>query len=164
LGRIGRLLFRRGERGQSAVELALALPVLLLTLMGALDFGRAFFAYVSITNAAREGAQTGTWFPTDPTIQCGAPINKSEGQIECSVDLELSNTVITGQTVNVVCLDYYSNSLIDCSSAHIGDRIGVTVSYNFSLLTTGILPFGSTIPMSNFATMSIITGQSPAHP
>jgi Flp pilus assembly protein TadG len=148
----------RSERGQSTVELALAFPVLLLILMGVLDFGRAFFSYVSITNAAREGAQYGTWYPTD------ANGNTNLAAITTQVNQELDNTGISPVTVGASCLDYYTNATIDCSSAHIGDRIGVTVSYNFGLLTTGILPFGNSIPMSSFATMAIINGQCPSHP
>ena len=44
------------DAGQSLVELALALPVLLLILLGLADFGRAFYYTTVITNAAREGA------------------------------------------------------------------------------------------------------------
>jgi len=46
---------RQHCRGQSLVEFALILPVLLLTLMGIFDFGRAIFAYNAVSNAAREG-------------------------------------------------------------------------------------------------------------
>ena len=46
----------RTSRGQSLVELALITPVLLLLLLGATDFGRVYFAHVSVTNAARNGA------------------------------------------------------------------------------------------------------------
>ncbi len=142
----------RSERGQSAVELAVALPVLVLILMGTLDFGRAFYAYINITNAAREGAQYGTGFPTNTT------------GITTRVNNEFGCTGGGCVTVNIICLDYYTNSQIDCSSAHIGDRIRVTVNYNFNFLTTGMLPFGNSIAMSNFATMAIINGQSPSHP
>jgi Flp pilus assembly protein TadG len=45
------------ERGQSIVELAAVVPILLLILLGAIDLGRAFYAYVSISNAARVGAE-----------------------------------------------------------------------------------------------------------
>ena len=48
-----------GDRGAAAVELALILPVLLLLIGGVVDFGRAFFAQVVITNAAQEGARAG---------------------------------------------------------------------------------------------------------
>ncbi len=47
----------RSERGASAVELALLLPVLLILIGGIIDFGRAFSAQASITSAAREGAR-----------------------------------------------------------------------------------------------------------
>jgi len=40
--------------------LALILPVFILVLVGILDFGRAFYAYNAISNAAREGARYGT--------------------------------------------------------------------------------------------------------
>ncbi len=46
----------RRSRGQSLVEFALVLPVLLLIVLFALDFGRAFFAWVSLNNAARVAA------------------------------------------------------------------------------------------------------------
>lgn len=50
-------LIRRRERGQSLAELGLLLPILLLIALITVDFGRAYFAYVSVTNAARNGAE-----------------------------------------------------------------------------------------------------------
>jgi Flp pilus assembly protein TadG len=50
-----RRLFGRAG-GQSLVELALILPVLIILMLGAVDFGRVYFAHVSVTNAARNGA------------------------------------------------------------------------------------------------------------
>ena len=48
---------RLSERGAVAIEMAIVLPLLLLTLGGIVDFGRMFFTQVVITNAAREGAR-----------------------------------------------------------------------------------------------------------
>lgn len=48
---------REGRRGQSLVEFALVLPILLILLLGILDFGRAIFAYNSVSNGARSGAR-----------------------------------------------------------------------------------------------------------
>jgi Flp pilus assembly protein TadG len=39
------------------VELALVLPILLLLVFGIVDFGRAYNAQISLTQAAREGAR-----------------------------------------------------------------------------------------------------------
>ncbi len=47
---------RSRSRGQSIVEFALVLPILLGFLVIAADFGRAFTAYLTISSAAREGA------------------------------------------------------------------------------------------------------------
>lgn len=49
----------RKERGAALVELAVALPLLAVILVGTIDFGRAFRETMIITNAARAGAQYG---------------------------------------------------------------------------------------------------------
>ena len=54
---------RRRERGQSLVETAIVFPILLLLLAATVDFGRAFDAYIVLTNAAREGARFGSVNP-----------------------------------------------------------------------------------------------------
>ena len=48
---------RRDDRGAVMVEFAIVLPVLLLILLGIVEFGRAYNAQVSIQAAAREGAR-----------------------------------------------------------------------------------------------------------
>jgi len=48
----------RHKRGQSLVELALVLPVLLIILMGVFDAGRMIYAYNALSNAAREAGRT----------------------------------------------------------------------------------------------------------
>jgi len=57
---------RDGRRGQSLVEFALVMPVLLIILLGIFDFARAWSAHQTITAAAREGARRAVIF--DPTI------------------------------------------------------------------------------------------------
>jgi Flp pilus assembly protein TadG len=57
---------RDGTRsGQGVVELALAVPVLLLLMLGTIDIGRVFFDYIELRNAAREGAGYGARLPDD---------------------------------------------------------------------------------------------------
>lgn len=55
----------REERGAVAVEFAFVVPVLLLILLGIMEFGRAYNAQISLTHAARETARhmavTGNW-------------------------------------------------------------------------------------------------------
>jgi Flp pilus assembly protein TadG len=49
----------RRERGQSLVELALILPILLLLLVGIIEIGRFAYYSILVANAARAGAQYG---------------------------------------------------------------------------------------------------------
>jgi Flp pilus assembly protein TadG len=45
------------ERGAAAVEFALLLPVLLMLVLGTIEFGRAYNAQITLTNAARDGVR-----------------------------------------------------------------------------------------------------------
>lgn len=47
----------RRSRAQALVEAALIFPLMLLLLLGLIDFGRAYYAGVALTAAAREGAR-----------------------------------------------------------------------------------------------------------
>ena len=60
---------RTGHRrqGQSLVELGVALPFVLLLMLGTLDLGRMFFDYIELRNAVREGAAYGSRNPDDLT-------------------------------------------------------------------------------------------------
>ncbi len=49
--------YRRNDSGAAAVELALVLPFLLLLLCGIIDFGRAYNARITLSNAARESVR-----------------------------------------------------------------------------------------------------------
>jgi Flp pilus assembly protein TadG len=46
-------------QGQTLIEFAFVLPVLLLLLLGFFDLGRALFYYSSLSNAVREGTRSG---------------------------------------------------------------------------------------------------------
>ena len=54
-----KVVANRSERGQAVIEMALALPLLLLVVLGVFDFGLMFQKYEVVTNAAREGGRVG---------------------------------------------------------------------------------------------------------
>ena len=57
----------RQDLGASLVELGLMLPFLALLLLGVIDFGRAYYVNVEVSNAAYTGALYGTQNSTDTT-------------------------------------------------------------------------------------------------
>jgi Flp pilus assembly protein TadG len=81
----------RGERvkkashpkGQSLVEFALLLPILALIIFGVLELGRAFFAFIAITNAPVKGAVF---------IQTGQPPGEYN-----TVNFEFGSPLVEGQ-------------------------------------------------------------------
>lgn len=48
---------RDSERGAAAVEFAILLPLLLMLVLGTIEFGRAYNAQITLTNAARDGVR-----------------------------------------------------------------------------------------------------------
>lgn len=54
----GRRLLRT-HKGQSLVEFALVLPIFLVVVFAIVDFGMGLRGWITITNAAREGARVG---------------------------------------------------------------------------------------------------------
>jgi len=55
---------KHDERGQSMVELALTITLLMTLLAGTVDLGRAFFTWLAMRDAAQEGASYGSINPT----------------------------------------------------------------------------------------------------
>jgi Flp pilus assembly protein TadG len=109
---------RNKARGQSVVEMALLLPVLLLILFGLIEFGRALFIYTVVSNAAREGARQGLVEPTNqdlikkaaysrliliPTSTLGITITYDTGDLSMPIP---ATDVIKGESRVVVRTGY----------------------------------------------------------
>src|SRR5512145_1107638 len=84
----------RSAKGQSLVELAISLVVLLFLLAGIVEFGLAFFQFVQLRDAAQEGALYGSTKPDD----VAGILDRIEGSSDTPIDLP---TEITNGTVTV---------------------------------------------------------------
>ena len=93
----------RHQSGQSLVEFALILPLFVLLIIGIFDIGRAFFAYIEITNAAREGARLYTFWPDKTTV----------ANIDATVNNEIGNNNLVNskniETIEIQCGDPLTN-------------------------------------------------------
>jgi PKD repeat protein len=147
-GRLGWRNRRQASRGQALVEFALIIPVMLLMLVIAIDFGRMFFSYVAITNAAREGAAIGAHEPSNLT------------QIQTTAGQETSSQSQRGEnalTVTTVCKDSLGVTLVNCTyasggAAGAGNTITVNVDEKFTFLTPMITAFFPNLHMKAAAT------------
>jgi Flp pilus assembly protein TadG len=123
-----RLRDKRGERGAAAVEFALVLPVLILLILGLLEFGRLYNVQISLANAAREGART-------------MVLTKNSAQARTAAIAaapSVSPAIAAGQIVF---------SPAACAT---GVQMKVTVTYSATLMT-GF--FGTTLPLRGVGVM-----------
>ena len=122
------MLRRRVPRGQALVEFALVLPIVLLLMMGVFDFGRAVFAYNSLSNAAREGARVAI---VDQTVNGGVPVGATEAANQAT------GLGLVPSDPNQVKVKYLLPDLTgDCSiTRDLGCVAEVTVKYQFRAIT-----------------------------
>ena len=103
--------YRRAERGQSLVEFVLVLPVFLVLLFAIIDFGMGFHAWITVTNASREGARIGAVGASTAEIE-----NKVRSSASSLDQAKLSVTVTNAQGAA-------------------GDPVTVDVAYQYDLIT-----------------------------
>ena len=97
---------RKDHKGQSLVEFALILPILLILVLGAMDIGRLFFTKMVITNAAREGANHLAYHPGDISGMQAVIAQEADSSTVEYADLNITadpetGCCLTGQPVTV---------------------------------------------------------------
>jgi Flp pilus assembly protein TadG len=130
------MAYMKNERGQSLVELAVSLVILLYLLSGAVEFGILFFQYVQLRDAAQEGALYGSTHPYfdangngdfDVGEQNIANVDeikeRARGSSPTNSPLDLNDPAVTIAVTSSV-----SGGLF-CEDATAGYGIRVTVSY-----------------------------------
>lgn len=96
------------QRGTALVEFALVLPLLLVLVMGIIDFGRAYQTQIMLTNAVREGARLGATGASTSAIT--SRVDATDG--------------VTGATISVTN-----------AQGTTGQSVTVQVRYNFTMIT-----------------------------
>jgi Flp pilus assembly protein TadG len=116
---------RSDERGQSLVETALILPVLLLLLVGILDFGRIMYSYAHLHMAAQE------------TVRMGG-LGKNDAEITSFAKDYVQLNEIDQLKINISPGD---------SSRDAGDYVTIKLEYPFQFFT----PFVSSLFSSSLS-------------
>jgi PKD repeat protein len=143
--------WNRQSRGQSLAEFALILPVLILTLLIVIDFGRLFYSYVTLTNATRVAANFGS---VDPGSFTGTP------------NTATYNTVVMRETDGLLSIcpvqaSGGNNPPIPTfpGGSLLGGISNVTMTCNFQLMTPIIGNFfGGNLAITATAQFPIRTG------
>lgn len=119
------------QRGQSLVEFAIGLVIIILLLSGLLDLGRLYFTYVALEDGAGEAVLYLALFPDCPR-QNGRPECNDPNNAEYRAKHAGGGDVNwTDATILIdIPEDASGNTIHD-----VGEPVSVTVNYPFQLLT-----------------------------
>jgi len=118
----------RRQEGSNLVEFALVLPLLLILVMGIIEVGLVIYDKAVITNACREGARAGIVF-RDPRLGLG--------EIQTVVQNYASAYLVTFGTTPLPTVEWLWDDLDSNNVRSSGDRLTVTVRYQYDYLMLG---------------------------
>lgn len=164
---------RRMRSGQSLVEFALILPVLLLFMLGIMEFGRILFIYTEVSNAAREAlrAAAATIHRGNDadrgkvtTAECTEILNRAYGtlaltprtQVTITVEYIRPNPGSGNGTIVGVCSSDPAQSQLPTQVLILNDQVYVEVQSQVSAATPLIRPFVSNLPLRFAGMRSVV--------
>ncbi len=122
----------KDQKGASAVEFAIILPLLTVLVFGIIEFSLALYDKAVITNASREGGRSGIVFRYDSVNKVYNPL--TEAEISAIVNNYTGNYLITfGSSANVTT----AISRVDndgSGGVSSGDDLIVVVTYIYDFL------------------------------
>ena len=168
---MARLLRKRSRvRGQSLVEFALTLPILVLIVFGTVDLGRAFFQSIVLENAVKEGAFLGARTPecvTDSDPACVDP-NNVEARVMAELD-DIDFGTLTTKCFSAGTVDFSGagkpfadcedgdifyvhgtspfSTLVPLVGAIVGDTIMIQSEASSVVVSSFSVPGGSVVPI-----------------
>ena len=124
---------RKNEKGQSLVEFALVVPMLLLLVIGIAEFGRAWMTQNILTGAVREAARI-------------AAVQAPGGGWNGPAAIARGNQILVSAGI--------ATTVSVADTGPFGD-VTATVNYDFPVVIAGFIPglSSSTFPLSSTTTM-----------
>jgi Flp pilus assembly protein TadG len=148
----------RHTSGQALVEFALVIPIILMLMMGIVDFGRLMFALVSISNATREASRYASVRGSDLD---------GENQItDCDGIASIARGTAFLFELNSITVSYERNGTVyaTCASPpsaealQMGDRVVVSTTATIRILTPMISNIVPAFPVWFTSARTIVPG------
>lgn len=136
----------RSEGGQSLIEMALVMPILIFTLMGMATFGVAINSKIAVSGAAREAARA-------------YAITHSVAEAQAKATAFLKGSIPASDTEFTGSFNPSSDVLVQTN----GDYVTVTVTYHQTVYVPGLTrlldrnaaDLGNKMPLQSSATFRI---------
>lgn len=142
---------RAAQRGQTLAEFAMVVPLILLLLLGAVDLGRAVFAYNTLAQAARTGTRTAI-VNQDPTTVRSRVIESA-----ATLGLAASNVDVCFKMPTTSQTSCVSSTVENCplASRQIGCLAVVTARLTYRPMTPFVSLIFNTINVSSTSVAAI---------
>ncbi|ERB66225.1 pilus assembly protein [Vibrio coralliilyticus] len=136
-------LRHRTQKGLAAVEMLVAVPVLMMVLMSITEFGNAFIQYATLNKMAQSGIRYAT---------AGVTGTATYDQI-ADVD-EIKNMVVYGHTGSGSTSLMSGISASDVSVNHSSGYVTITINHTYTPLISGFSSsINFSVPLNASATM-----------
>jgi len=141
----------QNRSGQTIVEFALIVALLLAVLFGIVEFGRAWFYSNHISNSVRASARYGAVLGNASTS-----VSFAKSKIETYATTEIQSYINVQSGDLTVNAQFFQDGTTTPRTGNLarGDTIEVSATYNFTILTGSIIPyFSGTRPITRTASM-----------
>lgn len=119
--RRGVLRLRESEAGQALVEFTMILPLFLLLLFALVDFGRGFYTWLLVTNAAREGARV-------------AAVQSDANTVQTRIYDSICDSYPSNCGLDTTRLSWTNQGTANIQGAR-GEAVSINLSYDFDFAT-----------------------------
>jgi Flp pilus assembly protein TadG len=160
----------RDERGVALTEMALVLPLLLLLILGMVDFGKAINYWIDNTHLANEGARlavvnsnpcatsaTSSSCPSGntTTLQDYLRAQTSSAEERSPNPVQGTQRSAHSMTVNICYYNGSSGALITSGTPAVGDTVEVIVKYDYDWIRGFPFPGDPTTTIGGKAAMRL---------
>src|SRR6056297_820462 len=122
--------FIKNKKGQAMVETIFVLPLLFLLIFGIIEFGRIYFTYMTLSNAAREGARYSAVGMSSTDVESHINnVTSTVGTVDIDVDDETSDgNIIVSVSHNLELIMPIVGPMIDKSDGTEDGKIALRAS------------------------------------
>jgi Flp pilus assembly protein TadG len=129
----------RNRRGRAALETAITLSLLMMMLLGVVDYARLIMMRHLMDNAAREGAR----YAVVSTAGTSGGSTVTTAQVQSQVTTYLAGQVVSNLNVQVYQADLITGAAIagtTWNSSAFGKNIAVQIDLDFQPISPAIMP------------------------
>jgi len=143
----------RGEAGAAAVEAAVAISVLLLAIVGILEFARALWTYGTMLVAVEQAGRYAMTYNHRPPMSCSAqaqaprcPAISNTPEANCSA--WYASQVLSAYQVSGIAVSAAADTATSPAT------VTVCASYSFDFISPQLMPYGP-IPLTTSVTVPV---------